>query len=198
MAADGQFVTRLVMQEGATSRFEPRTFTRWLGVFLSDIEAMLGPRDPAFTVLGIEFVDTCHEMPKTWFPDTHPHGKHVIVHLNRSAMQDGARARWQLAHECVHLIDPAQGVASVMEEGIATWFQNTATTRSFHNGSGPYAEAERLVSPVIRELCETIRFLRTQNRLHLDDIAPAHLQNHNPNWSGDFCRALTEPFSALK
>ncbi len=47
MAADGQFVTRLVMQEGATSRFEPRTFTRWLGVFLSDIEAMLGPRDPA-------------------------------------------------------------------------------------------------------------------------------------------------------
>ncbi len=197
MAGDRQFVTRLVVRNGTTSRFEPLTLTRWLGLFLSDLEAILGPRDPTFTILGIEFVDTCRESPQTWFPESHSQGKHVIVHLSRRAMHDEARARWQLAHECVHLIDPGQGAASVMEEGIATWFQNTTVTRKFCNSSGPYAEAERLVTPVIQDLCQSIRTFRTQNNLSIQQITPEHLRYHNPLWPDDLTRILAEPFSIL-
>jgi len=57
-------------------------------------------------------------------------------------------AHWQLAHECVHLIDPHKDPTNFLEEGLATWYQNQKA-EGFEN-SKSYKRAENLVRPYYR------------------------------------------------
>ena len=71
------------------------------------------------------------------------------------------RGGWQIAHECVHLLDPTpRGGSNFLEEGLATWYQNEPY---FHNEQvkiyigrntkslPDYIEAEQLVRKCIPE-----------------------------------------------
>ena len=112
-----------------------------------------------FTILGIELVDSPTEKPHLWFPNTDPAWKHVIVHLSPQPLDNARVARWQLAHECLHLLDPRLPPTNVLEEGLATWYQNKAVPVTFAPCE-PYIEAERLVYPLMDELPAAIRLLR--------------------------------------
>jgi hypothetical protein len=79
------------------------TMASRLGQMLGKVEATFGERDRTFTVLGIEFRDA---VPQVWFPGN---CGHIVIQLGLVAMQDSTRAMFQLAHECVHLLDPAPG-----------------------------------------------------------------------------------------
>ncbi len=48
---------------------------------------------------------------------------------------------WQVAQECVHLLDPVEGGPNCLEEGLASWFQNS---RQFHNSD----EAEQYIKKI--------------------------------------------------
>ncbi len=185
--------------EHADGFFHPETLTRFLGKYLVEVEALFGPRDPSFTILGIELVDTEHSEPRIWFPPSSPERKHVIVHLMpdpEDCERDcAARLRWQLAHECVHLLDPHPGAANVLEEGLCTWYQNHAEPKPFRQPKGgSYAEALALANPLMDELPDVIRHLRqTGHRIRC--ITSEVLREACPRIQQNLSVKLTQTFS---
>ena len=93
------------------------TLTSRLGDILHLAEKIFGPRDPAYTILGVEFEANG---PQIWYPGNR---RHVIVQLSLSAAADMSQACYQMAHEVVHLLAPSGGANSNnLEEGIACHF----------------------------------------------------------------------------
>src|SRR5882724_13157884 len=91
------------------------TLVSHLSDILDDVERRFGPRDEAFTILGVEFgVGN----PQIWFPSGR---KHVAIQLGAAARLNVNEALFQVAHECVHLLNPVRA-ASVLEEGVATLY----------------------------------------------------------------------------
>ena len=184
------FVTR----ENSDGEFS-QTLTQHLGLFLSDIETKFGPRDTSFTILGIEIVET-KGSPHIWFPASRGDHKHVIVRLAENTLDCETLARWQLAHECVHLLDPRNndlsGPTSVLEEGIATWYQNCKEGRQFATTDSVYAEAETLVLPLMGVLPDAIRRIRQKEGIPIGDIKEGVLRKYCPQVSLDTAQCLTQ------
>ena len=63
--------------------------------------------------------------PRIHFPDGFDRdGCKVDVWVSK--WSDHSRAGWDLAHECVHLLDPImEKYATYLEEGLATWYQDS-------------------------------------------------------------------------
>ena len=170
------------------------TLAQLTSVFLTEIEKLFGPRDPKFTYVGLEF-DTTHDAkPRIWFPhtgypgrETNEPSRHVNIRLTGNAQNDANLAIWQLAHECVHLIDPwnieVEGrTSNVLEEGLATWYQNTIVQGVSLDDDPSYKEAKTLVEPYMPKLAETIKHLRTQHSVRIGDIEnPDLLLKHSPD-----------------
>lgn len=93
------------------------TLASRLGAILSEAELRFGSRDRSFTILGVEFREG---VPQIWFPGDR---KDIVIQLGTICLDDEPRAVFQLAHECVHVLSPVlSGTASVIEEGVATFF----------------------------------------------------------------------------
>ncbi len=92
------------------------TLSSRLGQMLQKAEELYGERDKSFTILGIEFKEG---VPQIWFPGN---CGNVIIQLGLRAMQDVNQALFQLAHECVHLLNPHAGNGNMLEEGLAVLF----------------------------------------------------------------------------
>lgn len=180
------------------------TLAQLTSVFLNEIETLLGPRDPNYTYVGIEFDATPNASPRIWFPHVgHPDrdeakpANHIIIRLTETAQSNANLAIWQLAHECVHLIDPwniqAEGCPSnYLEEGIATWYQNTII-QDIPNNLPQYAEAKSLVEPHMPHLAQTIKHLRTNHNLRISaveypDLLLKHCPTMSPNTAKILCR----------
>jgi hypothetical protein len=96
------------------------TLTTYLGVFLRRAEQVAGPREPSWSILGIEFFgeERAGAVPHIWYPGD---CGHVAIRLTRDAASEPAKALFQLAHEVCHLISPSGGKhAPNLEEGFAT------------------------------------------------------------------------------
>jgi hypothetical protein len=106
------------------------TLTTRLGHFLREAEELAGPRDPSWTILGVEFFG--HErdgaVPHTWYPGN---CGHIAIRLTRDVAKNPARAIYQLAHEVVHLISPSgrPNQAPNLEEGFASLFAHEMAER---------------------------------------------------------------------
>ena len=89
--------------------------------FVRDLENMFGPSDPNFEFGCIKQDGS----PRIHFRNNSSGGV-VDIYLAKEALQSPteAWARWQLAHECLHLIDPHENPTNVLEEGLATYYQN--------------------------------------------------------------------------
>lgn len=89
-------------------------------------EEWFGPRDSRWFFTGIEFSDG--DNPSTYYPGNRPF--HVGIQLTRSGAQNPRQAYFQLAHEVVHLLGPSptRDKANVLEEGMATLFQDHVST----------------------------------------------------------------------
>ena len=113
------------------------TLAQLTSVFIAEIERQLGPCDPDFTYVGLEFDTTPDAKPQICFLDTGYPGHetdqnptHITIRLTADAQTDANLAIWQLAHQCVHLIDPwnietENRPTNYLEEGLATWYQST-------------------------------------------------------------------------
>ena len=200
--ADSLFVTEF-REDGSHS---PMTLPEYASRFLANIERRFGPRDPSFTLVGIDFHRTPNKSPHLWYPDSgippddaEGRSRHVVVRLGSAALGEPARARWQLAHECFHLLDPwSEKVdgrpASWLEEGLAAWYQNHRVPEAeWHEGS--YALAEELVGPLMDVLPQAVKRIRKERSLRISEFTPDVLVAYCPGPSEETLLKLCRPFS---
>ncbi len=185
------------------------TLAQLTSVFLNEIETLLGPRDPSYTYVGIEFDTTKNAKPHIWFPHVgHPDRdrdktpKHIIIRLTETAQTNANLAIWQLASQCVHLIDPwnteTEGrPTNYLEEGLATWYQNTII-QDIPNNLPQYVEAKSLVEHHMPDLAATIKLLRTKHNLRISAIDdPDLLMNHHSDMDTQAAHNLTLRFDSV-
>lgn len=192
-------------QEGGSHR--PRTLPEHASWFLAEIEVLFGSRDSSFSLLGIDIDKTPGNPPRLWYPDTgiapadsERRSRHVVIRLSASAQRDSTRARWQLAHECVHLLDPWNekvdgGTTNILEEGLASWYQNTRVPEAEHH-EGQYAMAELLVKQWIRQLAPAVKRIRSEQGLRIGECTPHVLGHYVPELDEQTLQKLCQPFRA--
>ena len=199
---DSLFATRF-RDDGSHS---PMTLTEYASQYLADIEHRFGPRDCSFALVGIDIDKTPGNVPRTWFPDsgiapddTQRRSRHVVIRLGPAAITDLARARWQLAHECFHLLDPWNPKVdgrptNMLGEGLATWYQNSRVPEA-ESHEGLYAVAEDLVKPLMNALPAAIKRIRQELKLRIGETTPDALRDYCPGMSEETLRKLCQPFS---
>ena len=97
--------------------------------YTEQLEAMLGKCDARFVFRSIERSTLPGGGPQTPYPgDPGPNGcLDIDIQISKDAWDKchcfcGA---WEVAHECVHLLDPTKkGAANFLEEGLGAWFQD--------------------------------------------------------------------------
>lgn len=166
--------------------------------YLKDLESIFGRRSSSHELGGI--VQSSKNNPSIY---ELPGKQEIVIRLSPNAINDlknkkQERAKFQIAHECVHLLDPIVGdelPVSVLEEGIAGWFEKEKSTMS--PGSGPagqqYIKAYNLVLPWMEDLKRIIKPLRDKG-LRIHDITDHHLITLIPGIGHETAKALTEGF----
>ena len=183
----------------------PMTLPEYASRFLADIEHCFGPRDHSFVLVGIDIDKTPNNRPRLWFPDsgiqpddTERRSRHVVIRLGSSALTDPVRARWQLAHECFHLLDPwsprVDGrPTNWLEEGLAAWYQNTRVPEAeWHEGS--YTAAEALVRPLMEDLSSAVKRIRRERRIRIGEFTHEVLRDYCPGFQMETLQRLCQPF----
>ena len=187
--------------------FQTRTLLSHTSQFLAMAEKAFGQRNHSYTLLGIQIFKTPDKTPHIWFPDS---GKdhdgihrHVGIVLGHLAMNDAKVALWQLAHECVHLIDPWLDITgrstNYLEEGLATWFQDTYAPlkETTYKQSKHYALAKNLVENLMTDqlIPKAVRNIRA-NGVRIGAISPETLVTHCPETTGN-AESLCSEFGTL-
>lgn len=136
------------------------TLATELGVMLREIAQIYGPIVIGYTFLGIEFHE---EGPQIWFPGD---CGHVAIRLGLNSMMDEKLAYWQLAQECIHLLSPTTGRASVLEEGLATKFAREYMLRKHYWTASAtpinYNEADNMAVQLLQRWPDCIKQMRQE------------------------------------
>ena len=149
--------------------------------YLTILESIFGPRDSRFIFNTIG--QSCDEQPCTYFPSQfHFDGNcPVDILIGKWPWEHYSpdQGPWQIAHECVHLLDPGVlGSANVLEEGLATWFQNEPRYHNKEvqryiarqqNRDPCYANAEKLVRSTLPGIFPAVNTLRIRG-IRIRDI----------------------------
>jgi hypothetical protein len=192
-------VTDLLINSDAFS-----SLTRQLGTLLERAETLFGPRDKAFTLLGIEF----HAGPnRLSYPNA---GRdQIIVELSMEATRNRDQALFQLAHETVHILAPVNvGATTVLEEGLATYFSLTAphfvnptyARRSEESLTGrfqPYRDALDNVRALLFMDPTVVSRIRQANEL-FGSITVRRLREAAPHCPTEVATRLTRTFTMEK
>lgn len=157
---------------------------------LQKIESDFGARDKSYTLLGVEFSEG---IPQTWFPGN---SQYVIIQLGHEAMQRPILALYQLAHECVHLLDPHPGGTNVLEEGAATHFAHNYIVQlgyPISTGDKRYDDAHHLVEKLLSKRPDALKELR---KVHgpLRNIKADHIRSISPGLADQIIENLTKEF----
>jgi len=114
-----------------------------LGQSLQLAEELFGPRNPFYTILGVDFSTIDH--PTQIFIGTQH--RQVIVLLTQKCAQDEMNALYTLGHETFHLLSPGATIGTFLEEGLAVFLSHCfmlLTKQPFSRdciGAGSYLEA---------------------------------------------------------
>lgn len=179
------------------------SLTSRLGDILQSFEARLGPRNPKYRLLGVEF--TKGGRPRIWYPLLGGKFRDVIIQLTPRARRSHGLAIFQLGHEAFHLMEPGDGVAaSFLEEGLASYFAIAyMRSRGMHNGESFLTESSyRSSYEMVKKLAQLhrdfdrrlkrLRRLRGSfSRISSDDIREAF-----PRAPAQIARELAKRFRA--
>ena len=171
------------------------TISSRLGETLRQAEELFGKRDKEYTILGVEFILT--GLPRVWYPGN---CKHIIIRLNKSAIENVNQSLYQLSHETVHCLSPkGKRAANVLEEGLATYFSEWYMRK---NGLGDwfpilpeYIEANKLVKELLSIDFDIIKKVRTIQP-KISDITQADLMKANCNIQTELAEKLCKPFQS--
>ena len=173
--------------------------------YMSILESIFGQRDPRFLFGTIGMSDDGR--PRTHFPGRFHFGGGCSVDIlitqypweHRSPDQ----GPWQVAHECVHLLDPREkGTANILEEGLATWFPDEPAyhderVRRYiaNNNKLPpaYMEAQDLVRRSLPDMLQAVKTLRASG-VRIGDIKADMLAPLLPHAETGTVERLCEPF----
>lgn len=163
--------------------------------YIEILEGIFGKCDPNYIFGTIEA--SCHEYPQTYFPEKLDSKGREIVNIQITQFPWSNRCLdqgiWQVAHESVHLLDPVKGGTTVLEEGIATWFQyepqfHRSLVKEYIRSSAPstsqvfrkYKIAKHLVHRCMPQIIPAIKELRSQG-VRIEDIKSDMLASELPN-----------------
>lgn len=94
------------------------SITYLFGDMILKAEGMFGKRDHTYTLLGIEIYEG--ENPCLTRFDNTPI---ILIQITKECEFNMNQAVFQVSHEVIHCLSPVNfGVASVLEEGLATYF----------------------------------------------------------------------------
>ena len=177
---------------------------RQVGRYLAVLEEMFGPRDSRF-----EFgkVRESRSSPRTHFPRGYytVGGCVVDIHIGAYPWKHCCydQGTWQVAHECVHLLDPGiNGSANNLEEGLATWFQDEVQyhdelVKRYIARNSPHAEsysrAKQVVTECMPELASAMKAIRSSGT-KIRDISVDELAARLPNADSDSVERLCAKF----
>lgn len=138
------------------------TLTSRIGNMLKEAEAMFGERDKEWTILGVEVCMDQGATPQNWYPGS-PERKDIIFQITPA--EDLQHACYQLAHEVLHSLSPHVGkTATVLEEGVATWFARWYVKKSFGLEIGAelesYCNAYQSVDTLLKQDRQAVLKLR--------------------------------------
>lgn len=165
-----------------------------LGQLLTHAEEMLGERDKSWTILGVD-VGTDDD-PHIFYPAFGQ--KRVYINLGKEVATP-IQAMYQLAHEVIHLLNPSGGsTASVLEEGVATWFSKTVSvgidpSYGGHPNMHSYQRALELVELLMANP-QPLRDWRMRTGRGLSKIDTEELRELYPHLSLEKAVALTASF----
>ena len=172
-------------------------YTWTLASRLSDMlhiaEELFGPRDPSYTILGIEFVS---DNPKIWYPAGR---RHIIMQLSLSAANNMSQACYQMAHETVHLLAPSGGRnANNFEEGVACYFaayymKSKLNQPNWRPTLPSYRRALELIALRLDEDIYCVRRLRDKNPA-FQDMSKEEISTEFPDLSADDVDFLISKF----
>ena len=163
------------------------TLASRLGTMIQEMEALYGPRDMSYTILGVEMKGNG---PGNWFPGN---CKHVVIQLGLNALNDPVEACFQLAQECVHLLTPTgKAEASVFEEGLTVHFAQKFIrkhfNRPYHTDNPKYVTALGLASIALNLNPNCVKSLRS--------IVPV-ISHASPSQLQQACRGLFEDVAMI-
>ncbi len=130
--------------------------------YIEKLETLFGPRDTRFQFGKVCCSTNKQDTPQTFFREKyHTNGGCIVdIHVSSGPWngRNEGHAAWQIAHECVHLLDPVKrGSATVLEEGICTWFQDE--TKFHENDVNEHAKGITCRDPDYIEARDLVRSL---------------------------------------
>ena len=167
------------------------------------LEDMFGQCDRRFVFGSIKKTVNRDDPPHTNFPDGfHFNGCCVVdIHISEWPWQQCCydQGTWQLAHESVHLLDPvADGKATLLEEGLATWFQNEKVKEYEGYRYDPWAEAQKRVEPWLDALPRGLkRFREKQRSLRLKGMTSTKIGDIRFEVLRRYCNEIDESGKSL-
>ena len=144
---------------GATDRSYEQTLMDELLKIIEEAESLFGPRDRLYELLPprISECGCAH-------PHSYPSRK-IRIYLT-SHSKTRYVASYQLDHEAIHVLSPTLSWATVLEEGLATWFSHAYMKRvyglHFDAPNRWYDAALRAVSPLLAKNEFVIKELRAR------------------------------------
>ena len=147
--------------------------------------------------------------PRTFFPDKYHTDGGCIVDIQISDFPwehcSPDQGKWQVAHECVHLLDPGiVGTANYLEEGLAAWFQDESrfhddTVRQYiarNTTTGLYALTRDHVLCCMPQLTRAVKEIRASGK-RTREISPDVLDGRLPQIDWKTIESLCVTFQTL-
>ena len=178
--------------------------------YSEDLKGLFGPFDSRFKFGTVRKCECKDHRPHTHFPHNYHLNEDCVVDMHVTWKPWDHRwcnqGLWQVAHECVHLIDPVEkGCATFLEEGLAAWFQDEleyhkAVVKAYipraREGTAEiYKSAKGLVQVCdTQKLTQAIRELRVPGVKGISKISLEDLSNRLPNVDKETLEKLCSPF----
>ena len=188
---------------------EPSEYLKFLrgqaNGYIKVLEEIFGPCDPKFVFGSIQKSTQKSGMPQTYFPNGfHLNGNCVVdIQISEYPWDNCPKDQgaWQVAHECVHLLDPGPKGTIFLEEGLAVWFQQTPQFHteivknysSRQNFPDNYQCAWKLVAKCMPQLITAIKEIRSKT-VRIQDISPERLAPFLPDVNREEIEMLCTKF----
>ena len=147
---------------GATDRVYEQELKSELLRIVAEAEVLFGPRDRSYELLAPKITESIIAHPVVY-----PFRK-IRIYLT-SLSKTRYLASYELAHETVHVLGPTQSAATVLEEGVATYFSHRYVKGIYglqlEEPDGPYNDALHAVAPLLAKNELMIKELRVRQPL---------------------------------
>ena len=160
--------------------------------FILELEGRLWKRDPSFSLR--EITNKGDDPPRVAVSEEN---KTVDIYLSPD-LWGHIVALWELAHECVHCIDPYEcDKTSVLEEGLCVSFQMKQMNKLLSKGMPQqtptpfYKKAWEIVQNYEPEIWDVVKDIRENTHTRIRDIEPEMLCNRIPKMTREDAKILT-------